>query len=222
MIKQKKSPGYWQLELLLTCALSFSSLQAQSASDADKNAAQAAPASTTAQQTVAAPGVATDDDSYVIGVDDVLSINVWKENDISRSVPVRSDGKISLPLVGEVTAGGKTPKALKGEITDKLKSYISEPEVTVIVQEMRSKKFNILGQVARPGSYPLTSSMTILDGLSLAGGFRDFAKKKAIYVLRKKADGTDDRLPFNYNEVIKGKNSQQNVKLIPGDTVVIP
>jgi polysaccharide biosynthesis/export protein len=206
----------------LTCTLSFKSMQAQSTSDADKNSAQAAPASTTAQQTVAAPGVATDDDSYVIGVDDVLSINVWKENDISRSVPVRSDGKISLPLVGEVTAGGKTPKALKGEITDKLKSYISEPEVTVIVQEMRSKKFNILGQVARPGSYPLTSSMTILDGLSLAGGFRDFAKKKAIYVLRKKADGTDDRLPFNYNEVIKGKNSQQNVKLIPGDTVVIP
>jgi polysaccharide biosynthesis/export protein len=223
MTIKKKSSGYWQLALLLTCALSFSSMHAQSGTDADKNASPAAATSTTAQPpATAAPGVATDDDSYVIGVDDVLSINVWKENDISRSVPVRSDGKISLPLVGEVTAGGKTPKALKAEITEKLKSYISEPEVTVMVQEMRSKKFNILGQVARPGSYPLTSSMTILDGLSLAGGFRDFAKKKAIYVLRKKADGTDDRLPFNYNEVIKGKNNQQNVKLMPGDTVVIP
>ena len=223
MMIQKKSSGYWQLTLLLTCALSFSSLQAQSGSDADKNSAQTAPGGGAAMQPPApAPGVATDDDSYIIGVDDVLAINVWKEPDISRSVPVRSDGKISLPLLGEVAASGKTPKALKSEITEKLKSYISEPEVTVIVQEMRSKKFNILGQVARPGSFPLTSSMTVLDGLALAGGFRDFAKKKAIYVLRKKADGTDERLPFNYKEVIAGKNSQQNVKLMPGDTVVVP
>jgi polysaccharide export outer membrane protein len=223
MIIKKKSSGYWQLALLLTCALSFSSLQAQSGSDADKNAAQTAPANTSvAQPSLAAPGITTDDDSYVIGIDDVLAINVWKEADISRSVPVRSDGKISLPLVGEVTAGGKTPRALKAEITEKLKSYISEPEVTVIVQEMRSKKFNILGQVARPGSYPLSGSMTVLDGLALSGGFRDFAKKKAIYVLRKKADGSDERLPFNYKDVISGKNTQQNVKLMPGDTVVIP
>ena len=221
MTIHKKSSGYWQLTLLLTCALSFSLLQAQSGSDANKNAVQTAPASAAAAQP-AAPSVATDDDSYVIGIDDVLSINVWKEPDISRAVPVRSDGKISLPLVGEVTAGGKTPKALKTEITEKLKSYISEPEVTVMVQEMRSKKFNILGQVARPGSYPLTSAMTVLDGLALSGGFRDFAKKKAIYVLRKKADGTDERLPFNYKEVISGKNNQQNVKLMPGDTVVVP
>jgi polysaccharide export outer membrane protein len=92
----------------------------------------------------------------------------------------------------------------------------------VIVQEMRSKKFNILGMVNRAGSYPLTSSMTVLDGLALSGGFRDFAKKKAIYVLRKKADGTEERLLFNYNDVIKGKNGEQNVKLIPGDTVVVP
>src|SRR5262249_3877397 len=139
-----------------------------------------------------------------------------------RNVPVRSDGKISLPLVGEVTAGGRTPRALKAEIAEKLKNYISEPEVTVIVQEMRSKKFNILGQVLRPGSYPLTNSLTVLDGLALAGGFRDFAKKKSIYVLRKKANGTQERLPFNYKEVISGKNAEQNVKLQPGDTVVVP
>ena len=218
MTNHKKSSGYWQLALLLTCALSLTSLQAQSASDAAKPAdTQAAPAA--AQP---ASGLAVNDDSYVIGVDDVLAINVWKEAEISRSVPVRSDGKISLPLVGEVQAGGKTPKDLKADITEKLKSYISEPEVTVIVQEMRSKKFNIMGQVSRPGSYPLTSSMTVLDGLALSGGFRDFAKKKAIYVLRKKADGTDERMPFNYNEVIKGNHSEQNVKLMPGDTVVVP
>ncbi|HSS96064.1 MAG TPA: polysaccharide biosynthesis/export family protein, partial [Terriglobales bacterium] len=212
---------FWGQSLLLGCILSCSFLQAQSGSDAGKSAtdSQAAPASAPATST---SGVATDDATYVIGVDDVLSINVWKEPDISRVVPVRSDGKISLALVGEVTAGGKTPKDLKAEIADKLKSYISEPEVTVIVQEMRSKKFNIIGMVVRPGSFPLNGSITVLDSIAVSGGFRDFAKKKAIYVLRKKADGTQERLPFNYNDVIKGKNSEQNVKLMPGDTVVVP
>jgi polysaccharide export outer membrane protein len=222
MTIRQKSLGYWQLRLLLLCALSCTALSAQTASDTTKSATDQPAQSSAAPQSNATPAVATDDDSYVIGVDDILSINVWKEPDISRSVPVRSDGKISLPLVGEVSAAGKTPRALKAEITEKLKSYISEPEVTVIVQEMRSKKFNILGQVARPGSYPLTNSMSVLDGLALSGGFRDFAKKKSIYVLRKKADGTEERLPFNYKDVISGKNSQQNIKLEPGDTVVVP
>ena len=164
-----------QATLLLSCVLSYSMLQAQAASDASKTTdTQAAPA---AQPAAPAPGIATDDATYVIGVDDVLSISVWKEPEISRVVPVRSDGKISLSLVGEVTAGGKTPKDLKAEITEKLKSYISEPEVTVIVQEMRSKKFNIIGMVGRPGSFPLNGSMTVLDSVAVAGGFRDFAKK---------------------------------------------
>lgn len=210
-----------QSTLLLSCVLSCSLLQAQSGNDASKTATDS-PAAPAAQPAAPAAGIATDDATYIIGVDDVLSISVWKEPEISRVVPVRSDGKISLSLVGEVTAGGKTPKDLKAEITEKLKSYISEPEVTVIVQEMRSKKFNIMGMVGRPGSFPLNGSMTVLDGLAVAGGFRDFAKKKAIYVLRKKTDGTDERLPFNYNDVIKGKNSEQNVKLMPGDTVVVP
>jgi len=212
---KKKICGHWQAVVLLICVLSCGALQAQTGSDSAKSTPDAAAASP-------ASGIATDDAAYVIGVDDVLSINVWKEPEISRVVPVRSDGKISLALVGEVTAGGKTPKDLKAEISEKLKSYISEPEVTVIVQEMRSKKFNIIGMVARPGSFPVNGSMTVLDSIAVAGGFRDFAKKKAIYVLRKKADGTEDRLPFNYNDVIKGKNSQQNVKLMPGDTVVVP
>lgn len=218
---QKKIWGYWQPALLLICVLSCGLLQAQSGSDASKADTQPAPA---AAQPAPAPaaGTDTDDATYVIGVDDILSINVWKEAEISRVVPVRSDGKISLALVGEVTAGGKTPKDLKAEITEKLKSFISEPEVTVIVQEMRSKKFNIIGMVARPGSFPLNGSMTVLDSIALAGGFRDFAKKKAIYVLRKKADGTEERMPFNYNDVIKGTHSEQNVKLMPGDTVVVP
>lgn len=181
---------------------------AKPAADADKPAAPAAGAA--------------HDDAYVIGPSDVLNINVWKEPDISRSIPVRSDGKISLPLVGELQAGGQTPKQLEQEITKKLVSYIAEPEVTVIVQESKSQRINILGQVARPGTYQLTNSMTVLDAIAAAGGFKDFAKQKSIYILRQNADGTQVRLPFNYKDVIKGKNIAQNVKLEPRDTVVIP
>jgi len=162
------------------------------------------------------------DDSFVIGNDDVLAINVWKEPDISRSIPVRSDGKISLPLAGEVQAAGQTPLKLEQEITGKLKNYISEPEVTVMVQQINSQKFNVLGQVVRPGSYVIANSPTVLDAIAGAGGFRDFAKKKSIYVLRENPGGTQARLPFNYKEVIKGVNPAQNVKLQPRDTVVVP
>ena len=162
------------------------------------------------------------DDSFVIGNDDVLVINVWKEPDISRSIPVRSDGKISLPLVGEVQATGRTPLKLEQEIAAKLKNYIAEPEVTVIVQQINSRKFNILGMVGRPGSYPISNSATVLDAIAVAGGFRDFAKQKAIYILRQNADGTQTRVPFNYKEVVKGHNPSQNVKLQPRDTVVVP
>jgi polysaccharide biosynthesis/export protein len=162
------------------------------------------------------------DSQFVIGNDDVLAINVWKEPDVSRSVPVRSDGKISLPLVGEVQASGRTPLALEQEIAAKLKNYISEPEVTVIVQQINSQKFNILGQVQRPGSYVIANSTTVLDAIALAGGFRDFAKQKSIYVLRENADGTQTRLPFNYKDVIKGKQAEQNVKIQPRDTIVVP
>lgn len=162
------------------------------------------------------------DDSFIIGNDDVLAVNVWKEPDISRSIPVRSDGKISLPLVGEVQATGQTPRKLEVEIAGRLKNYISEPEVTVMVQQINSQRFNILGQVARPGSYVITNSPTVLDAIALAGGFRDFAKRKSIYVLRQNADGSQARLPFNYKDVVQGKNAAQNVKLQARDTIVVP
>jgi polysaccharide biosynthesis/export protein len=162
------------------------------------------------------------DDNFVIGNDDVLAINVWKEPDISRSIPVRSDGKISLPLVGEVQAAGRTPLSLEREIATKLKNYISDPEVSVMVQQINSQKFNILGQVSRPGSYPLTGSMTVLDAIAVAGGFRDFAKQKSIYLLRKNSDATQSRLPFNYKSVVKGNDPAQNVRLQPGDTIIVP
>jgi polysaccharide biosynthesis/export protein len=162
------------------------------------------------------------DPSFVIGNDDLLAINVWKEPEISRSVPVRSDGKISLPLIGEVKAAGETPLKLEQDLAARLKNYIEEPEVTVIVQQINSQKFNILGQVNRPGSFGLINSATVLDAIALAGGFRDFAKQKSIYVLRVNPDGTETRIPFNYKQVLKGQNPKQNVKLQPRDTVVVP
>lgn len=169
-----------------------------------------------------APGGKAHDNSYIIGVDDLLAINVWKEPEVSKTVPVRSDGKISLPLAGEVQASGQTPVQLEQELTAKLKNYISEPEVTVIVEKINSEKFNILGMVAKPGSFSLTSASTVLDAIALSGGFRDFAKQKSIYVLRKNPDGTESRLPFNYKKIIKGKNMAQNIKLQSGDTIVVP
>jgi polysaccharide export outer membrane protein len=163
------------------------------------------------------------DDTFVIGNDDVLAINVWKEPDVSRpAVPVRSDGKISLPLVGEVQASGRTPLKLEQEIAAKLKNYIAEPEVTVMVQQINSQKFNILGMVNKPGSFSISNSATVLDAIALAGGFKDFAKQKSIYILRQNADGTQSRLPFNYKEVVKGRNPAQNIKLQPRDTIVVP
>ena len=187
---------------------------------------QASPAASTATsqptQSVEAAATKAHDDSFVIGNDDVLAINVWKEPDVSRSIPVRSDGKISLPLVGEVQATGRTPLKLEQEIAARLKNYIAEPEVTVIVQQINSQKFNILGMVNKPGSYPISNSATVLDAIALAGGFRDFAKQKAIYVLRQNPDGTQTRVPFNYKEVVKGKNPAQNIKLQPRDTIVVP
>jgi polysaccharide export outer membrane protein len=203
------------LTALFTSAVLVGSLQGQ-------NYKSTAPASSDANSTTASNSLKAHDDSFQIGPDDVLAINVWKEPEISRSVPVRSDGKVSLPLVGEVQASGQTPKQLEAEIAKKLTSYISEPEVTVIVQQIKSQRFNILGQVTKPGTYPLSNPTTVLDAIALAGGFRDFAKKKSIYVLRQTADGSSTRLPFNYKDVIQGKDSQQNIRLEPRDTVYVP
>lgn len=176
----------------------------------------------TADSTTQTSGTKAHDDNFVIGNDDLLAINVWKEPDISRSIPVRSDGRISLPLVGEVQAAGRTPAKLELEIANKLKSYIAEPEVTVIVQQINSQKFNILGQVTKPGTYVITNSPTVLDAIAMAGGFRDFAKQKSVYVLRQNPDGSQTRLAFNYREVIKGVKIAQNVKLQARDTIVVP
>lgn len=162
------------------------------------------------------------DSNYLIGIDDVLAINVWKEQELTRSVPVRSDGKISLPLVGEVQAAGRTPAQLEQDIASHLRNFITDPEVTVIVQQSNSQKVNVLGQVVKPGAYSFTAASTVVDALAAAGGLRDFAKKKGITILRSKPSGGQDRISFNYADYLKGKNSVQNVKLEPGDTVVVP
>jgi polysaccharide biosynthesis/export protein len=204
-----------------TCLLLSSGLWAQAGS----GTVVTAPSSSAAQPSQNADASIAPkphDDTFVIGNDDVLAINVWKEPDISRSIPVRSDGKISLPLVGEVQATGRTPLKLEEDIAGRLKSYIAEPEVTVIVQQINSQKFNILGMVNRPGSYVINNSATVLDAIAIAGGFRDFAKQKSIYVLRQNGNGSQTRLPFNYKEVVKDQNPAQNVKLQPRDTIVVP
>ena len=160
--------------------------------------------------------------TYVIGVDDVLSISVWKEPELSRTLPVRPDGKITLPLVGDLQAAGVTPQNLQQELHDKLAAYMAVPEVAVIVQEVKSQKYNIVGQVAKPGSYSLNESMTVLDAIAESGGLGVYAKGNAIYVLRMRPDGSSVKLPFHYKQVLKGTNLSQNVNLQPRDTVVVP
>lgn len=162
------------------------------------------------------------DAAYLIGNADVLAITVWKEPDVSRSVPVRPDGKISLPLVGEIQATGRTPLQVEQDIATRLQTYINKPEVTVIVQEINSEKFNILGRVSKPGSYPLAGGITVLDAIATAGGFQDFAKQRSIYILRENPVGGQTRIAFNYKDVIKGKHPEQNIKLEPRDTIVVP
>jgi polysaccharide export outer membrane protein len=173
-------------------------------------------------QAGAAPANRPHDDTFVIGIDDVLAINVWKEADLTRTIPVRSDGKISLPLVGELDAAGKTPSQLERAISDKLRNYITDPEVTVMVEQVNSKKFNILGQVAKPGTYSIAIAPTVMDAIAAAGGFRDFAKVKGVYILRQNPDGTETRIPFNYSKFIKSKNRPDNIRLEPHDTVIVP
>jgi polysaccharide export outer membrane protein len=195
--------------------------QAPAPGQADQ-APPAASAADSQPSSTAPAAIQPHNNSYVIGNDDLLSINVWKEQELTRSIPVRPDGKISLPLVGEVQAAGKTPLQLEQDIAEKLKSYITEPQVTVMVQQINSEKFNILGQVAKPGTYSLAVAKTVVDAIAAAGGFRDFAKEKEVYILRQNPSGGQARIVFNYKDFIKGKNPAQNVKLEANDTIVVP
>ncbi len=171
--------------------------------------------SPTASGQVATPG------DFVIGESDVLNINVWKEPEISQSVVVRPDGKISLPLIGEVLVRGLTPVQTQTLLANKLQSILTNPQVTVTVTEIRSRLAFITGEVGKPGAYPLLVPTTILRLITNAGGLGQFANKKGIFVLRT-VDGKQQRFPFNYSQVIKGDKPEQNILLLPGDTVVVP
>ena len=162
------------------------------------------------------------DQDYVIGPQDLLAIDVWHEPELSQSVPVRPDGKISLPLIGDMEVSGLTPRALQALLAKELDAYIHKPQVTVIVREVNSRKFYIIGQIERPGTYPLSAHMTVLDALATAGGFRDFAKVQQIYLLRLMPDGSRNRLHFDYKAAVNGKNSYRDIELQIGDTLVVP
>jgi polysaccharide export outer membrane protein len=181
----------------------------------------AAQANKSATKPAAAQNVPVTDPSYKIGPQDVLRIDVWKEAEISRSVPVRPDGKISLPLLNDVQAEGLTAMELSNVITEGLKKYITNPQVTVSISEINSRRVYVTGEVTRPGAFPLLPNMTVLQALTSAGGFTQFARTKKIYVLRSEG-GRQVKHPFNYNDVVKGNRQEDNIVLQPGDTIVVP
>lgn len=211
----------WLVVIPAMAAIVFSA-RAQDTKTTSAAAADSDSSAKAAQPETRASASMVDSKSYVIGENDVLEIDVWKEKEISRTIPVRPDGKISLPLVGEIQASGMTPMQLQDDLTKRLKAYIENPEVTVIVSDPRSHQFNVVGEVNRPGSYQLSQSMTVLDAIAQSGGFKDFAKETKIYVLRPMPGGIRVRIRFNYKNVIKGKDLQENVMLKPGDTIVVP
>ncbi len=162
-----------------------------------------------------------DSERYVIGAEDILYIHVWREEALSRTVPVRMDGFISLPLIHEIKAAGLTPLQLKEELTRRLKEFIENPNVSVIVMEANSFKVYVSGQVRNPGVYRLRSETTILQIIPMAGGFTDWANPKKILVIRKE-DGKEKRFVINYKSLMKGENLESNLILKAGDTIIVP
>jgi polysaccharide biosynthesis/export protein len=190
--------------------------------------AQTAPQAQTTLQTTeasrpaqAAADTVAVDPAYKIGPQDVLRIDVWKEPDVSRVVPVRPDGKITLPLVNDVQAAGLTPVQLAAKISEGLKKYITSPQVTVGVTEINSRRIFVTGEVAHAGAFSLLPNMTVLQALSSSGGFTQFARIKNIYVLRME-DGKQVKHPFNYKDAVSGKHPEQNIMLEGGDVIVVP
>jgi polysaccharide export outer membrane protein len=158
---------------------------------------------------------------YVIGADDELSIVFWKDKEMSADAQVRPDGRIALPLINEVQAAGLTPDQLREKITEESKKYMEDANVTVVVRQINSRKVFITGEINKPGTYPLTTPITVMQLIAMAGGLREYADAKKIVIMRTE-NGKPQRLPFNYKSIIEGKNLQQNIELKPGDTVVVP
>lgn len=212
---------YKQLQMLVAIFIVVAASTAQAQQNAPANSGPTPPLVQTRSGAVAAAKPATADPNYVIGPQDVLDVSVWKEAELTRSVPVRPDGKISMPLLNDVQAAGLTPMQLTTQITAGLKKYIADPQVTVVVTQINSQRIYILGEINRAGAFPLLPGMTVLEALSSAGGFTMFANTKKIYVMRK-VNGEPQKYPFNYKDVVHGKAPESNVVLQAGDTIVVP
>lgn len=191
---------------------------------AQDQAAQTKPAPTTPEPTAPAAdptkpavGAAVDPNTYKIGIEDVLFVQVWREQDLTRPVVVRPDGKFSMPLIGEVEAQGLTPNQLQERLAAALEKFLNKPQVFISVQQVNSKRFYISGEVNKTGPFQLVTPITVLEALSSAGGLREFANGKKIVIMR-----GNERLKFNYKDVIKGKNMEQNIYLQPGDHIIVP
>ena len=188
---------------------------------AANNSALAGRPAATISSTSAKPNDPPDPNDYIIGEQDYLTITVWKEKELSGSVVVRPDGKITVPLVGETKVVGMTPVQVQDLLEQRLKPFIAVPQVTVAVSQINSRRVYLIGQVVKEGSYQINSSTTVLQLIAQAGGLRDFAKRKNIYILR--THGSEqNRFSFNYEAVVRGKNQDQNILLQPGDTIVVP
>ena len=189
------------------------SAQAQTKPVISEQTPQASAANPAPAATVVPPG-------YVIGADDLLSIRFWSDAQLSADVVVRPDGKISIPLLNDVQAAGLTPEQLNAALEQAASKYIAEPDATVIVREVRSRKVYVLGQVARPNSVALNTDMNVLQVLTAVGGLLEYADKGNIVMVRSE-NGRERRFKFNYNDVVKGKKVQQNILLQPGDTIIV-
>jgi polysaccharide export outer membrane protein len=163
----------------------------------------------------------TQDTEYRIGPQDMVQIDVWKEPEITRTIPVRPDGKVSLPLLNDVQAAGLTAMQLAGVIREGLTKYLTNPQVTVTVTTINSRRVFLTGELSRTGALPLLPNMTVLQALSSAGGFTPFARMKDIYILRVE-NGKQTKYPFHYKDVVKGKRPEENILLQPNDVIVVP
>ncbi len=168
-----------------------------------------------------APAAARELLEYRIGAGDVLQLFVWKEPDLSRDITVRFDGKVTVPLLGDVEAAGRTPQQLGEELSRGLARYLAAPQVTLGVSQSNSARFHVLGQVGRPGDFPLTRRTTVLQALAIAGGFREFAKSDDVVIIRQDGDA-ETAIPFHYKRIEGGKDLSQDIPLRPGDTILVP
>ncbi len=212
--------------LVLALGVAAPCLTAQQAAPATQQpapATQQAPAPDAAKPAPAGPvkppaaaGSAVDNDTYILGAEDVITVRVWREQDLSGPHTIRPDGKITMPLIKDIQAAGLTPNKVAEAITAALSKFVNNPDVAVSVEDVRSRRYFVDGEINRPGAYPLATPTNVFEAITLAGGFREFANKKHIIILR-----GDKRIKFNWSEVLKGKNLSQNINLENGDRIMV-